>query len=79
MENKEYEKQHEKTAIKLRVIGIILLCIGLGCVVTGMVDLFRSAGTFDEPKLFWLNFVGFPFIHTLCPKTQKSPKTIKIT
>ena len=61
MDNKEYENRYEGTAKKFRIIGFILLTIGLACVVTGMTDFFMSVGSFDEPKLFFLCFVGFPF------------------
>ena len=61
MDNKEYENRYEGTAKKFRIIGFILLAIGLACIVTGMTDFFMHVGSFDEPKLFFLLFVGFPF------------------
>ena len=65
MDNKEYENRYEKTAKKLRIIGIILLIIGAGCVITAATEFFikMSSRTFgDSPQLFFLFFVGFPFI-----------------
>ena len=64
MDNKEYENRHEATAKKFRIIGPILLVIGLGCVITAFVDFFATMNSkgFDGPSLFWLFFVGFPFI-----------------
>ena len=62
MDNKEYENRYNGTAKKLRIIGILLLIIGLGCVVTGMTDFFMSTiGHGSMPTLFFLCFVGFPF------------------
>ena len=62
MDPKEFENRSEKTAKKLRIIGFICLFIGVGCVVTGLTDFFMSMSSWDGPKLFFLNFIGFPFI-----------------
>ena len=63
MDPKEFEERSEKTAKRLRIIGLITLIIGIACVVTGLTDFFISMSSFgNSPKLFFLNFIGFPFI-----------------
>ena len=65
MDSKEYENRHEATAKKFRIIGPILLVIGIGCVITAMVDFFISMNSSkfgDQPTLFFMFFVGFPFL-----------------
>ena len=62
MDDKEMEEKYERTAKMLRVLGIILLIVGIGCVVTGTADLIVSSSSWEEPTLFWLCFVGFPII-----------------
>ena len=64
MDNKEFENRYEKTAKKLRIIGFILLLIGAACVITGMTEFFMkmSSKYGDAPSLFFLNFIGFPFL-----------------
>ncbi len=64
MDTNEFENRHEKTAKKLRIFGFILLFIGVGCMITGMAEFFISMSSRhgDMPDLFFLCFVGFPFI-----------------
>lgn len=65
MDSKEYENRYEGTAKNFRIIGFILLFIGLGCVIAGMTSFFlafNSRGFGDFPDLFFLNFIGFPFL-----------------
>lgn len=65
MDNNEYENRYEGTAKKFRIIGLILVLIGAGCVITAAVEFFikMSSKTFgDTPQLFFLFFVGFPFL-----------------
>ena len=62
MDNKEYENKYSGTVKVLRVIGWILLPIGLICMITGMASFFMSIGNPEGPKFFFLCFVGAPFI-----------------
>jgi RNA polymerase subunit RPABC4/transcription elongation factor Spt4 len=62
MDNKEFENRHQGTVRTLRIIGWILLPIGLTCVIIGMVSFMTSFGSGGFPPLFYLVFAGFPFL-----------------
>ena len=58
------EQQHNATKKKLRMIGIILIIVGVLCVTTGIVD-FSLAMNSEEvrmPTLFFLIFLGSPIM-----------------
>ncbi len=55
--------KHNKVKTRLKIIGFIVLAIGLACTVTGMVDFFTTAMNMKGmPKLFWLLFIGVPML-----------------
>lgn len=55
--------KHNKVKTRLKIIGFIVLAIGLACTVTGMVDFFTTAMNMNGmPKLFWLLFIGVPML-----------------
>ena len=55
--------KHHKVKTRLKIIGFIVLAIGLACTVTGMVDFFTTAMNMKGmPKLFWLLFIGVPML-----------------
>ena len=60
MENKQLK--HQKNKRKLRIIGTILLVIGLICAIIGFVDFFISMTSMGSPHLFFLLFIGLPCI-----------------
>lgn len=68
MNQQDYENKYSKTVRKLRIIGWICLSIGIGAVATGTGDFFMSAGSWEEPKLFFLCFIGVPiaFVGIAC-------------
>ncbi len=45
-----------------RVAGPVLLVVGLGFVVTALVDFFASMDSFEGPDRFWMFFVGLPIL-----------------
>ena len=44
----------------LRVVGPVLIVVGLGFVVTAAIDFFGAMGSFQGPEKFWMFFVGLP-------------------
>jgi uncharacterized membrane protein len=71
-------KDHKAMRMVFRVVGPLVLIVGIICTVVGFMDVFkpRELPSFsemrarldgqpverDEPTLFWLIFVGFPLI-----------------
>lgn len=55
------EKQHSKKKLKLRIVGGVLVAIGIVCAIIGFVDMGKA---FDESRMpmFWLFFIAFPSI-----------------
>lgn len=53
---------HQKQNSALKVIGPIVLLIGLGFLAVGMISFFNSFGSFGSPRLFWCAFVGMPIM-----------------
>lgn len=45
-----------------RVLGPVILLVGLGFVVVGFVDFFGSMNSFRGPEKFWMLFVGLPVL-----------------
>lgn len=45
-----------------RVVGPILLAIGILLIVIAMVDFFSAMGGWGPPKLFWCFFLAMPFL-----------------
>ena len=58
------EQQHNATKKKLRVIGIILIIVGVLCMTTGIVDfsLAFNGKEVRDPTLFFLIFLGSPIM-----------------
>ena len=56
------EQQHNKTKKKLRLIGAILVIIGIAFVVTGFIDFSLCFVSTTVPTLFFLIFIGAPMI-----------------
>jgi hypothetical protein len=44
----------------LRIVGPMILLIGIVCVITAAVELFNSG--MEPPRHFWLGFVGLPLM-----------------
>lgn len=58
-----YGDRFKKANRVLKIIGFIFLASGVLCEIIGLVDFFNIFGSrFESPKLFFLNFVGMPFI-----------------
>ena len=56
MDNKEYENRYSGMVKVLRVIGWILLPIGIICMGAGIGSFFMSMGNHEMPQLFFLCF-----------------------
>jgi hypothetical protein len=58
----EIDPSHQRKRNVLRVVGPMLLGIGLILLIVGTVDFFRAFGGHGEPKLFWFNFIALPLM-----------------
>ena len=56
--NDIYQNKYSKLNKVLRILGFILLPLGIICTLTGMIDFFVAASKFGAPKLFFLCFIG---------------------
>ncbi len=62
MQNNIDNHKHQKTKMILKILGPILLLIGLASVIIGIVDMGLNITGSNEPKLFFLMMLGFPLI-----------------
>ena len=46
----------------LRRAGLITLGIGLLCLIVSLAEFFFRVGSMEEPRFFWLAFIGMPLI-----------------
>lgn len=58
----EEKKKHEQTKKKLKIIGTVLIVLGIVCEVVGMLDFEFAANNQRMPTLFFLTFLGAPCI-----------------
>jgi hypothetical protein len=56
------DRDHAGKRSALRVIGPMILAAGLGFLIVGIGDFFRSFGSHEPPKLFWCAFIGIPLL-----------------
>lgn len=62
-ENNGFETKKHKTAkIVLRIIGFIILPIGLGLIIAGLISFFQGFSGNGMGSYFYLCFIGAPFI-----------------
>ncbi len=59
--NKFVSENHVKARGVFRVLGPLIILVGVGCMLIAFIDFF-TLGPFEEPKLFWLFFVAMPFL-----------------
>jgi ribosomal protein L40E len=59
MDKHELEQTNRRKA--LRKLGFAFLIPGVLMIGIGLISFFLSAGSFQEPKLFFLIFLGMPF------------------
>lgn len=55
-------KKHLKIKKILKIIGPIVLVTGVALAIAGLVDFAINMRKFEQPKLFFLFFIGFPCI-----------------
>lgn len=53
---------HRRVRPILRYVGPVIALAGLILIVIGTADFFRTAGTFEGPRLFWCNVLGMPLL-----------------
>lgn len=56
------DPQHAELRRRLRLIGPIVVGIGVIFTLIGMVSFFSAFGSFESPRYFWCAFVGLPLI-----------------
>lgn len=54
-------EDHQKARSFFRLLGPVLLIIGVVCIIVAGVDFF-TLEPFEGPKLFWLFFVALPLV-----------------
>ena len=56
--------KHEKTKKILKIVGIIVLVVGLALTIAGFANFFKHMAnqTGEMPKLFFLAFIGLPMM-----------------
>lgn len=53
---------HKQTRGALRVIGPLMIGVGVVFMVIGLGSFFSSFGSFEPPRYFWCCFIGLPLI-----------------
>lgn len=53
---------HNKPRNVLRIVGPIILGLGVLLIVIGIASFFMSMGGFEPPKYFWCAFLGIPLV-----------------
>ena len=51
---------HQNTKKKLKIIGTILLIVGIVFAATGFISFFSAFNHGGMPELFWMAFIGLP-------------------
>ena len=62
MEEEKIDQGHGGLRNIFRVLGPVVLLVGLLFVVIGMVSFFSTFRTFEPPRYFWCVFLGGPII-----------------
>lgn len=52
--------QHRTVKTALKIVGGILLVLGVILAAVGLIDFFASVGTMEMPTRFWCCFIGLP-------------------
>lgn len=60
--SQQIDPQHTERRNTLRVIGPVVVFVGLIFAVIGIGSFFSSFGSFEPPRYFWCAFVGLPLI-----------------
>jgi len=62
MTPKRIDERYSETRAFLRVVGPLLVVVGLIFTILGVASFFSSFGSFEPPKQFWCAFVGLPLL-----------------
>ncbi len=62
MTEQQLDPGHTATRNTLRVIGPLIVLIGLGFLAVGLISFFRAFGGDGPPTEFWCAFVGMPLL-----------------
>jgi len=56
------DPNHETKRNALRVLGLVLLLVGICLSAVGLISFFSTFGGHERPRFFWCAFVGFPLV-----------------
>ncbi len=62
MEDNKIDPGHRGPQSIFRILGPLVLGIGILFMVVGLVDFFKAFAGFGRPRLFWCLFVGMPLM-----------------
>ena len=62
MRHREIDPNHNEKRAILRLIGPVVLVVGLLFTIVGVGNFFMAFGSHGPPRLFWCVFVGMPLI-----------------
>ena len=60
--SKQIDPDHSHTRDILRIVGPVLIIVGLIFALIGGVDFFAAFGSMRPPQYFWCLFVGMPLV-----------------
>lgn len=68
--DRQIDPGHQTPRAALRIVGPILVGVGLLLIAVGVGSFFSSFGGFEPPRFFWCAFLGMPilFAGTVCCK-----------
>lgn len=61
---------HRELRRWLRIVGPLMMVVGLVLVGIGLISFFSSFGSFEPPRYFWCAFVGLPLLGAGLPVTK---------
>jgi hypothetical protein len=56
------DPQHSQMRDMLRIVGPVVVLVGVLFMVIGIGSFFSAFGTFEPPRYFWCMFVGIPLL-----------------
>ena len=59
---RKIDPQHEDTRNLLRLVGVLVVGVGLLFTIIGVGSFFSAFGSFQSPRYFWCVFVGMPLL-----------------
>jgi hypothetical protein len=60
--SQQIDPQHDDIRALLRLVGPLIVLLGLVFTLIGVGSFFSSFGTFQPPRYFWCAFIGLPLL-----------------